>query len=85
MVVKMRVIPHTTCPKSRLNQLNPSYLTNIFFWNLLQMRRHIREDPKLKSALDQMDFGRFLFLYLLAQNVDYFTFKSILDKVFIIN
>ena len=45
------------------------------------MRRHIREDPKMKMNLDKMDFGRFLFLYLLAQNVDYFTFKEILDKV----
>ena len=49
------------------------------------MRRHIREDPKMKRTLDRMDFGRFLFLYLLAQNIDYFTFKGILDRVFIIN
>ena len=49
------------------------------------MRRHIREDPKMKMNLDKMDFGRFLFLYLLAQNIDYFTFKGILDQVFIIN
>ena len=38
----------------------------------------------MKMNLDRMDFGRFLFLYLLAQNIDYFTFKGILDEVLIV-
>ena len=28
-----------------------------------------------------MDFGKFLFLYLLAKNTEYFVYKSILDEV----
>lgn len=28
-----------------------------------------------------MEFGKFLFLYLLARNTEYFVYKSILDRV----
>ena len=28
-----------------------------------------------------MDFGKFLFLYMLARNTEYFVYKAILDKV----
>ena len=34
----------------------------------------------MSATLEKMDYGKFLFLYLLAQNVDFFTFKRILDQ-----
>ncbi len=34
-----------------------------------------------KRRLEKMDFGKFLFLYLLGRNVDYFAYKQILDLV----
>ena len=44
------------------------------------MRRYIKSEERLSLTLERMEYGKFLFLYLLAQNVDYFTFKRILDQ-----
>ncbi len=33
----------------------------------------------LSKKLQTVDFGRFLFIYLLGRNVDYFSYKRILD------
>ena len=44
------------------------------------MRKFITSEERLSATLEKMDYGKFLFLYLLAQNVDFFTFKRILDQ-----
>ena len=47
---------------------------------LFQIRKFIKSEARIGSSLEKMEFGKFLFLYLLSQNVNYFTFKRILEQ-----
>jgi hypothetical protein len=43
------------------------------------MRRYVKSSDRLRHQIETMPFGKFLFIYLLGKNVDYFTYKRILD------
>ncbi len=40
-----------------------------------QVRRYVYKSSSLRGEIESMPFGKFLFIYLLGQNVDYFTYK----------
>ena len=44
------------------------------------MNKHLKSKEEILSKLAKMDFGKFLFLYMLGRNIDYFIFKIILDR-----
>ena len=45
------------------------------------MRGVVSLDNKLDEKLAKMKFGQFLFLYFLGRNVDYVTFKKVLEAL----
>ena len=44
------------------------------------MVRYIKEKEMLRKRIETMEYGKFLFLFLLSNNIDFFTFKIILDQ-----
>ena len=47
---------------------------------VLQMVEYINKHKNLRDRIQTMEYGKFLFLFLLANNIDFFTFKGILDQ-----
>jgi len=44
-----------------------------------KIRQHVRSSDRLRAEIERMHFGKFLFLYLLGRNVDFYVYKRVLD------
>ncbi|TRY71650.1 hypothetical protein TCAL_03129 [Tigriopus californicus] len=46
-----------------------------------KIKRHITSNENLQKKIENMEFGKFLFIYLLGRNVEFFAYKRILDLI----
>ena len=53
----------------------------MFLRRIVFQVRGVSLDNKLDGKIAKMKFGQFLFLYFLGRNVDYVTFKKVLEEL----
>ena len=64
-----------------LNASSVKNKQNMFLRRIVFQVRGVSLDNKLDGKIAKMKFGQFLFLYFLGRNVDYVTFKKVLEEL----